>query len=157
MLRRSAFADGVAFDPDLPVSEDWDVWLRCARERPFAVVPELLYSYHQHRGERVTKVAADVATGFGGFLAKHRDEMTPACVAYHEAVIAGQAGGRSAIGRSLRSSARRGVSASATAATVLAAGYAASAVGTRRGDPGLPSRVMYRLLTASARHPLGMR
>jgi glycosyltransferase involved in cell wall biosynthesis len=157
VLKRGAFADDIRFDPALPVSEDWDVWLRCAQERPFAVVPESLYSYHQHGGARVTKVAADVRTGFGAFLEKHRSEMTPACRTYHEAVIASHDGGRSAISRVLASAGRHAPVAAALAGTVLGAGYAASAIGTRRGDPGLPSRVMYRLLTSPARHPVGSR
>ena len=157
MIRRDSFADDIRFDPALPVSEDWDVWLRCAQERPFGVVPESLYSYHQHGGARVTTVAADVSTGFGAFLEKHGPSMTPGCRAYHRAVIAGHAGGRTAIGRSLATSAGHTPVAATWAGTVLAGGYAASTIGTRRGDPGLPSRLMYRLLASPVGHREGSR
>ena len=43
------------------------------------------------------------------------------------------------------------------AATVLAGAYTASTVGTRRRDPGLPSRTVYRLLTTPRRRPTGTR
>jgi hypothetical protein len=157
VLKRGAFADDIRFDPALPVSEDWDVWVRCAQERPFAVVPESLYNYHQHGGARVTKVAADVRTGFSAFLEKHRSEMTPACRTYHEAVIALHNGGRPAAYRALSSAGTHSPAAAALAGTALGAGYAASTFGTRRGDPGLPSRVMHRLLTSTLRHPTGSR
>jgi len=157
VIRRSLFQQDIAFDPLLPVSEDWDVWLRCAQERPFAVVPKSLYSYHQHGGLRVTQVGDDRRSGFQHFLDKHASAMTSSCRTYHEAVIAGQIDGRSAIGRVLTTAGRHSPADAALAAAVLGAGYAASSIGTSRGDPGLPSRFVYRLLTKPTSHPMGTR
>ena len=157
VIRRSLFAQDIAFDPLLPVSEDWDVWLRCAQERPFAVVQQSLYSYHQHGGTRVTQVGDDRRSGFQHFLATHASAMTSSCRTYHEAVIAGQTDGRSAIGRVLASAGRHSPGDAALAAAVMSAGYAASTIGTSRGDPGLPSRFVYRVLTTPTRHPMGTR
>ncbi len=157
VVRRDAFAEDIRFDPSLPVSEDWDVFLRCAMERPIGVVPRRLYGYHQHGGPRVTAVRDDARAGFAHFLAKHRGTMTPACRAYHEAVIAGQSGGRAAMARSLATVGRHAPADALAAGTVLAAAYTASTVGTRRRDPGLPSRTVYRLLTTPRRRPTGTR
>jgi glycosyltransferase involved in cell wall biosynthesis len=148
VIRRSYF-DDLAFDPTMPTCEDWDLWLRCAQERPVGVVPRVLYSYHQHGGDRVTKEAFGIRSGRQTFLDKHKGEMTEACRLYHSAVVAEESGGRSAMFRALRSSAVTGFTASAFAGSVLATTYAMSAIGVRRGDPGLPARAVYRMLRSS--------
>jgi GT2 family glycosyltransferase len=146
IIRRSHFADDLSFDEKLPTCEDWDLWLRCAQLRPIASVPQVLYEYHQHGGERVTKEGSRHRGGRQFFVDKHGSEMTPACRAYHRASIAHQAVGRGAMLRELAASARSDPLASAFAATVLATADTAASVGIRRGDPGLPSRAMLRVL-----------
>jgi Glycosyl transferase family 2 len=146
IIRRSHFADDLSFDEKLPPCEDWDLWLRCAQLRPIAAVPQILYEYHQHGGERVTKEGSGDLGGRQFFVDKHGSEMTPACRAYHRASISHQTAGRRAMLRELAASARSDPLASAFAATVLTTADAAAAVGIRRGDPGLPSRAMLRLL-----------
>jgi glycosyl transferase family 2 len=148
VIRRRHFAD-LSFDETLPPCEDWDLWLRCAQQQPVAVVPRALYSYHQHGGDRVTKEGSGRRGGRQAFLDKHRGEMTEACRAYHSAVVAEESGGRSALFGSLRSSARASGGAALFAGSVLATTYAASTVGIRRRDPGLPARAMHRLLHSS--------
>lgn len=146
IIRRSHFADDLSFDEKLPPCEDWDLWLRCAQLRPIAAVPQVLYEYHQHGGERVTKEGSGDRGGRQFFVDKHEAEMTPACRAYHRASIAHQAAGRGALLRELAASARSDPLASGFAAAVLATADTAAAVGIRRGDPALPSRAMLRLL-----------
>jgi hypothetical protein len=148
VIRRRYF-DDLSFDQTLPPCEDWDLWLRCAQERPAGVVPRVLYSYHQHGGDRVTKEGSGRRGGRQAFLDKHEHEMTEACRLYHSAVVAEESGGRAAMFRSLRSSAATGFGSSAFAGSVLATTYATSAIGIRRGDPGLPARAMHRLLRSS--------
>jgi Glycosyl transferase family 2 len=150
VIRRRHFSD-LSFDQTLPPCEDWDLWLRCAQERPVGVVPRVLYSYHQHGGDRVTKEGSGRRGGRQAFLDKHRAEMTEACRLYHSAVVAEEAGGRPAMLRSLRSSVRSGPGSAAFAASVLATSYATSAIGIHRGDPGLPARAMHRLLRSTSR------
>jgi hypothetical protein len=113
------------------------------------VVPRVLYSYHQHGGDRVTKEGSGRRGGRQAFLDKHEHEMTEACRLYHSAVVAEDSGGRAAMFRSLRSSAATGFGSSAFAGSVLATTYVTSAIGIRRGDPGLPARAMHRLLRSS--------
>jgi hypothetical protein len=148
VIRRRHFGD-LSFDRTLPPCEDWDLWLRCAQERPLAVVPRALYSYHQHGGDRVTKEGSGRRGGRQAFLDKHRSEMTVACRDYHQAIVAAETGGRTALLASLRSSASSSAGAALFAGSVLATTWATAAVGIRRGDPGLPARTMHRQLRSS--------
>ncbi len=142
VIRRSSLSFDVRFDPMLPTGEDWDLYLRCARDGPFRSLPHVSYLYAQHGGARVTRTPAAQVEGRRTFLAKHADAMTPACRAYHEAVLAGYEFGRRGMARALVT--RNGVSApeSAYVAAVLLASVAASHVGVRRSDPGLQARRM---------------
>lgn len=150
IIRRSSFPDGLVFDASLPPCEDWDMWLRCARVRPIEVVPRVLYSYHQHGGDRVTKVGSGNRGGRQAFLDKHAAAMTEACQAYHRAVIAEQTDGRGAMIKSLLTSGSGSPAAAGYAGSILASGLVASTVGMRRRDPALASRIMYRLLKNGA-------
>jgi hypothetical protein len=150
IIRRSHFPDGLAFDQTLPPCEDWDLWLRCAQARPVGVIPRVLYSYHQHGGDRVTgKQGSGRRGGRQAFLDKHSPSMTEACRTYHRAVIAQDAGGREAMARELAATATRHPGASSLAGTVLGTWFTTSAVGIRRRDPGLSARTMARLLAGS--------
>jgi glycosyltransferase involved in cell wall biosynthesis len=145
VIRRAHFGADLAFDEKLLPGEDWDLWLRCAQLRPIAAVPQVLYEYHQHGGERVTKEGSD-RWGRQSFVDKHWSAMTPACRAYHRASVAHRTLGRGPMLSELATSATSRPLAAAFAATVLATAAAAASVGIRRGDPALPARVMLRLL-----------
>jgi glycosyltransferase involved in cell wall biosynthesis len=149
VVHRDRVGCELRFDQTLPPCEDWDLWLRCAADAPVSVVPQILYAYHQHGGDRVTSVGGSGSRGGrAAFLAKHAPEMTPACRAYHRAVVAAETGGRRGLAASLAATARREPAAAAVAGSVLTSSYATSAVGIRRRDPGLPARTMQRLLAA---------
>jgi hypothetical protein len=156
VIRREMFDDDLAVDASLPSCEDWDLWLRCAQTRPIATIPEALYAYHQHGGGRVTRVGSAPAVGRQRFLDKHAASMTPACRLYHELVVAQLEGGRRQVLTRAAGSTRNPVAA-LQASAVLAAGAAASAIGIRRGDPGLPARMMANLLGARAGGERGSR
>ncbi len=146
IIRRELFTSELTFDPALPPCEDWDRWLRCAFERPIEVVPHVLYSYHQHGGERVTKVGSGSRGGREVFLDKHSSVMTSACRDYHEAVIADQEHGRGAMANSLAKRAASDPIGSAFASSVLAACSATSSVAVRRRDPGMTARMLRTML-----------
>ncbi len=150
VIRRSSFPNGLWFDSSLPTCEDWDLWLRCALERPVEVVPRVLYSYHQYAGNRVTNTGSSHRSGRQTFLDKHAGVMTEACRVYHGAVIQEQTNGRDAMIKSLAASGSRSPVAAGYAGSLLAAGHLTSRIGMRRRDPGLASRTMYRLLQHGA-------
>lgn len=150
VIRRALFPGELAVDTALPSCEDWDLWLRCAETRPVRTLPEVLYSYHQHRDGRVTRDGSADRVGRQRFLDKHADAMTPACRRYHELVVAQLTGGRTGVGEQLATDLGTPMAAAAAAA-ILAAGAAAGVIGTRRRDPGLPARVTAALIGAGAR------
>ena len=145
ILRRPALSFDVSFDPDLPTGEDWDLFLRCSFDGPVHTVAHVGYLYTQHGGSRVTRTSAAQVTGRRNFVAKHGAAMTPACRRYHEAVIAGYEHGRRGIVGQLAPGRGHPV-AGAAAGVVLATGFAAARVGRWRRDPGLPARLMSRLV-----------
>ena len=145
IIRRAMFADDMAVDAGLPSCEDWDLWLRCAQTRPIATVPHVLYAYHQHGGGRVTREGTGDRDGRQGFLDKHAAEMTDGCRLYHQLVVAQLAGGRRAVVDRVVSGYRTPI-ATTVAASVLSAGAAASAIAQRHRDPGLPARMMCKLV-----------
>jgi glycosyltransferase involved in cell wall biosynthesis len=144
IIRREKFPEGVSFDPELPPCEDWDLWLRCAFSRPIRTLPYVLYDYHQHSRERVTRAGTTDQVGRQRFLDKHAVIMTPACRAYHELVVAQLSGGRAAIQSEFTAHLRTPLTA-IEAGAVLGAGAAAGVLGSRRSDPGLVARMMARL------------
>lgn len=57
MFRAEVFQRCGNFDVKLPYSEDWDLWLRMAREYPFVKLrrPNTLYRQHASQGNRVVR------------------------------------------------------------------------------------------------------
>ena len=57
MFRRDVFDKCGIFDESLPYSEDWDLWLRIAREFEFVMLnrPNTLYRQHLQQGNRVVR------------------------------------------------------------------------------------------------------
>ena len=147
VIRRELFEPGLAVDPQLPSCEDWDLWLRCAQVRPIRTLPRVVYAYHQHGGTRVTREGSAFYIGRQRFIQKHAESMSPACRLYHELVAAQLTGGRKGVAEQLGAEWRTPLGAG-LAATVLAVSGAASSIGTRRHDPGLPARTVARLLGA---------
>jgi len=145
VVRRAAVGDELSFDVRLPTGEDWDLWLRCARLGPVRTVPVVCYEYFQHGGRRQTRATERQVEGRRNFVEKHGPDMGASCRLYHEAILAGYDGGRRAMLDSLTKAARRAPMAAGTAGAVLAMGTTASRVGQRRGDPGLPARLIASL------------
>lgn len=57
MIRRTAMQASGGFDPELPYSEDWDLWLRLSREHPFVMLDRVSTLYRQHatQGSRMVR------------------------------------------------------------------------------------------------------
>ena len=87
VFRRSTAGEELRFDPELSSCEDWDLWLRLSELHPITVLPTPLYHYHQHILARVSRAEGVGAAGRASFLDKHRESMSPGCVAYHRACI----------------------------------------------------------------------
>jgi glycosyltransferase involved in cell wall biosynthesis len=147
MYRRSSFGPEHRFDTGLAkMTEDWDFWLRCAQQRPFRMVPRVLYLYRQHDGPRITQDPTRHSDGLLEFVAKHHDAMTPACRAYHRCVADLLLGRRGSVARRLAEVARSSPADAAFVSLVLGASWEASALGPRLRDPALTGRTMARLL-----------
>ena len=147
MYRRSSFGPDHRYDTGLAkMTEDWDFWLRSAQQRPFRVVPRVLYLYRQHDGPRITHDPNRHSDGLLEFVAKHHDEMTPACRAYHRCVADQLRGNREAAGPRLAALAKTSPADAAFVSLVLGASRGASALAPRLRDPGLTGRTLARLL-----------
>ena len=54
MLRRECFATSGMFDECLPASQDWDMWLRVAKNYEINYIDEALSIIHLHKNERIS-------------------------------------------------------------------------------------------------------
>lgn len=75
LLRTAALREIGGFDPELPASQDFDVWLRIAQKHRVGFVRESLAKYHIHDGESITgnpKKKLDAALKIN---AKHADYL----------------------------------------------------------------------------------
>jgi len=52
VVRRSVMEAAGYFDESLEARQDWDMWIRVARQVPIAVVPEALVDFRHHAGPR---------------------------------------------------------------------------------------------------------
>jgi glycosyltransferase involved in cell wall biosynthesis len=147
MFRRSSFGPDHRYDASLTKNaEDWDFWLRSAEQRPFRMVPRVLYLYRQHDGPRITKDPARLAVGLLEFLAKHEDTMTAACRTYHRCVADLLQGHRESLSRRLAETARHSPADAAFVVLMLGTSRQTAKLGQRWRDPALPGRAMVRLL-----------
>ncbi|MHB8499106.1 MAG: glycosyltransferase family 2 protein [Acidimicrobiales bacterium] len=145
VIRRTLFPGELSVDTSLPSCEDWDLWLRCAQHRPICTIPRALYTYHQHGGSRVTRGNDGPAVGRQRFLDKHAASMSTSCRLYHQLAVSHLRGGRPAV--AARAATQLGSPAAATCAgSLFVAGAAAGIIGARLGDPGLPARLVARLV-----------
>ena len=116
-----------------------DLWLRLAERGPLTVLPQPLYLYHQHEGQRVSRYDWSAA-GRRAFLAKHRASMSPSCVAFHECMI------ELSTDNWIRALRVLLVARRASAAALAMMTYVTSRVGVSRRDPGLPARLLASVL-----------
>jgi len=75
IIRRSCFEVVGYFDEELPSCEDWDMWIRLAKEYKFEYVPEILAVYHIH-GDQMTFDQSGLILGVEGVLKKHHEDFS---------------------------------------------------------------------------------
>ena len=153
MARRSVLGDLLTLDESFPSVEDWDLWLRCANSAPVGAVSEVLVRHIAHGEGRLSDVDSNRA-GLEAFLAKHEEAMSPSCRAFHVAHQRMEQGHgwakRAHVARALATGSPR-------ASAMLAIEQVARQWGRLRSDPGLPDRVLARVIESIAtlsRQPL---
>ncbi|MCU1378446.1 MAG: hypothetical protein JWN29_1429 [Acidimicrobiales bacterium] len=145
MVARDRAGTEATFAEDLPTCEDWDLFARCGRTGGVAVVPEVLVAYRAHNGaDRLTVQPAGRHTGHERFLERHRDAMTPDCVAYHAARARIRAAGNPRDRLRLLPDLVR--EASPLVRRALAAESLAGRTGRLLGDPARSMRHLLRVL-----------
>jgi len=142
MVRRSLLGDTLRVDESFPSMGDWDLWLRCLRRAPAAVVAEPLVRHAVHGKSGFADRAAE-RCGRELFLRKHGSAMPPVCRAYlaaHLRMFDGRGWRhRGAVARSLATLSPR-------ASALLVAEQTAHQLGLATHDPGLVARTMARLV-----------
>lgn len=73
MIRTKYFSEAGGFDEDIPAREDWDAWLRLAKNYEISYVDEGLMIYHAHEGEHLGWNPETQRIGFEKVLAKNLD------------------------------------------------------------------------------------
>jgi hypothetical protein len=76
------------FDPALPGSEDWDLWIRLARHSPVVAVDRPMIAYRQGRATMSTNVGREIV--FARYGASTDERETKAAEAVHERYLAKQ-------------------------------------------------------------------
>ena len=158
VIRREAAGEDLRFDEDLITCEDWDLFLRCARRRPMATLPEVLYRYHQRGAPRVTASNERRVDGYRRFMEKHSWDMSPTCRAYHEARVEILA--TRGLRRRARLAARLARSTPPAVAAVIARESVSARIGALTVDPGRSARTLLagaRRLSHGDRAPRGSR
>ncbi|AEC51970.1 glycosyl transferase [Pyrococcus sp. NA2] len=72
LIRRECFKKAGLFDPNLPSSQDWDMWVRIARYYYFDYVNEIVAKYYVH-GHQISFNLNKYIPGREMFVNKHKD------------------------------------------------------------------------------------
>jgi glycosyltransferase involved in cell wall biosynthesis len=147
MARRSALGDELWLDESFPSVEDWDLWLRCARRAGAGVVENVLVRQVFHDERRLSNPLSE-SRGLELFLGKHGPSLPAACRTFIAAHIRMERGQGWAKRRTVLSSL---ITSSPRVSTILAVEQIAKQLGRWRGDPGLVSRVLARMVGAGRR------
>jgi glycosyltransferase involved in cell wall biosynthesis len=70
MVRKTCFEKAGVFDPELPVAEDWDLWIRIAKNFGMYCLEDVLAEHRDHP-QKTTKDLVKVYDGFWRFYAKN--------------------------------------------------------------------------------------
>lgn len=79
LLRKQVFADTGGFDESLEIFEDWDLFIRAAKEKPFSHIAGVTTKYiHWSKTEQIAFVDwPDARDYYIKVLLKHSDKITP--------------------------------------------------------------------------------
>ena len=75
LIKKECFNKTGMFDPELPSSEDWDMWLRLSKFFDFDYVPDVLASYNLHDGSQISQNLRNKIVGRELFLKKHQKDL----------------------------------------------------------------------------------
>jgi len=75
LIKRSCFRVAGFFDEELPSCEDWDMWIRLAKDYKFEYVPDILAVYHIH-GNQMTFDHLKFIIGTKGVLNKYHEDFS---------------------------------------------------------------------------------
>lgn len=89
MVRRECFETVGGFDENMPQSQDWEMWIRLAKEYRFDYIEEMLCRYYVHSGSQITDDVTKELRAREMLLAKHIDLISgsPCAHAHHLARI----------------------------------------------------------------------
>lgn len=73
MIRAEIFEEAGTFDVTLKARQDWDMWIRIARETKIAAVPEALTDLRAHDGPRTVSDPTRELVAYKAILAKYAD------------------------------------------------------------------------------------
>lgn len=145
MARRSLLGDELNVDESFPSVEDWDLWLRCVRRAPAAVVRRPLVRHRVHGG---LSQPHSERLGLEVFIRKHEASVPPECLAFlraHSKMLTGDGWShRRAVASSM-------FCRSAAVSGLLVAEQVARQFGVLRQDPGIVARAISRLVSPEGR------
>lgn len=72
------------FDTNLQSSQDWDMWLRIAREFKFAHVPRVLARSYWHRSNRISDEPAKICQGKKSIFREYFRDIVSDPVAFYQ-------------------------------------------------------------------------
>lgn len=75
LIKSECFKKSGFFDVSLPSGEDWDMWIRIAKNYEFDYVPETLAIYHIH-GKQISANFDDTIEGFKKILEKYINDIS---------------------------------------------------------------------------------
>lgn len=73
LIRRSVFEAVGGFDESVPALQDLELWLRIVKDHPVRYVPEVLGTYHFHRGDRISAHPESRIAGFEKIRSLHSE------------------------------------------------------------------------------------
>jgi len=74
LIERKYFKETGLFDENLPSCQDWDMWIRLAKQCKFDFIPEILVRYFEHRN-RITSNCKSVIEGHEAILRKFQNDI----------------------------------------------------------------------------------
>jgi len=78
IITKAAFNEVGGFDEEVPVFNDWDLFIRLIRSgKKYTVIEEALVHWNEHGGERITAGTVRRADGIHRFLMVYGDDMSP--------------------------------------------------------------------------------
>lgn len=84
VVQKDSFHKVGGFDPQVPVFNDWDLFIRMLRGNlTYAVIPEALVRWHEHDGVRITTGSLRRADGIDRFIKNYGDDMSVAVRSYY--------------------------------------------------------------------------